>query len=106
MNAALSYENKNPREYISLVPTSAHSGDGMGSLIALICELTQTLLAKKLAYSDELQATVMEVGLLSNYPCQYYLILIKILTCPSVLQFFCCICFLTSMLLILCIISL
>ena len=62
MNAALSYENKNPREYISLVPTSAHSGDGIGSLIALICDLTQTLLAKQLTYSDELQASVMEVG--------------------------------------------
>lgn len=62
LNAALFHENKNIREYISLVPTSAHSGDGMGNLIALICELTQSMLAKRLAYSEELQATVMEVG--------------------------------------------
>ena len=62
LNVALFNENKNPKEYISLVPTSAHSGDGMGNLIALICELTQNLLAKRLAYSEELQATVMEVG--------------------------------------------
>ncbi|KAK3100060.1 hypothetical protein FSP39_014100 [Pinctada imbricata] len=61
INAALYYENKNPREYVSLVPTSAHSGDGMGNLIALICELTQTMLAKRVSYSEELQATVMEV---------------------------------------------
>lgn len=58
---ALFNENKNPREYISLVPTSAHTGDGMGNLIALICDLTQNMLTKRLAYSEELQATVMEV---------------------------------------------
>ncbi|XP_060581506.1 eukaryotic translation initiation factor 5B-like [Ruditapes philippinarum] len=61
LNAALFYENKNPKEYISLVPTSAHSGDGMGNLLSLICELTQTWLAKKVSYSQELHATVMEV---------------------------------------------
>lgn len=61
INAALFYENKNVREYVSLVPTSAHSGDGMGNLIALLCELAQTMMAKRLAYSEELQATVMEV---------------------------------------------
>lgn len=62
LNAALFYENKNPKEYVSLVPTSAHSGDGMGNLLALICKLTQTMLAKKVSYSDELHSTVMEVG--------------------------------------------
>ena len=43
------------------MPTSAHSGDGMGNLIALICELCQTHLAKRVAFSPLLQATVMEV---------------------------------------------
>jgi translation initiation factor 5B len=61
LNVALFHENRNIREYISMVPTSAHSGDGMGNLIALICELTQSLLARQLMYSDDLQATVMEV---------------------------------------------
>lgn len=44
------------------MPTSAHSGDGMGNLLALICELTQTMLARKVSYSEELQCTVMEVS--------------------------------------------
>ncbi|XP_002732156.2 eukaryotic translation initiation factor 5B-like [Saccoglossus kowalevskii] len=61
LNAALFYENKDPRTYISFVPTSAHTGDGMGNLMALITEFSQTLLAKRLAYSDELQCTVLEV---------------------------------------------
>lgn len=61
LNAALFYENKNPREYVSLVPTSAHTGDGMGNLIALVCEMTQLYLAKRVALSEDLRATVMEV---------------------------------------------
>jgi translation initiation factor 5B len=61
LNAKLFYENDNYKEFVSLVPTSAHSGDGMGNLLGLISKLTQTLLAKRIAYSEELQATVMEV---------------------------------------------
>jgi len=45
-----------------MVPTSAHSGDGMGNLIAALCEISQTMLAQRIMYSEELQATVMEVG--------------------------------------------
>ena len=61
LNAALHFQNPDEKSYISLVPTSAHSGDGMGDLMALICKLTQNRLAKKLAFSEELQSTVMEV---------------------------------------------
>lgn len=61
LNAALFYENKDPRTFVSLVPTSAHSGDGMGNLIGLLVELTQTMLARRLAHCDELRAQVMEV---------------------------------------------
>ena len=61
LNVALFHQNSDINEYISMVPTSAHSGDGMGNLIALICEHAQTLLARRLMYSDDLQATVMEV---------------------------------------------
>lgn len=62
INSALFYENPDPRQYVSLVPTSAHSGDGMGNLINLIVHLTQTMLSKKILYiADELDATVLEV---------------------------------------------
>lgn len=61
LNAALFYENPDPKTYVSLVPTSAVTGEGMGNLLALIVEFSQTLLAKRLMYSDELQATVLEV---------------------------------------------
>ncbi|CAF1301674.1 unnamed protein product [Adineta ricciae] len=61
LNVALYYKNPDPNEFYSMVPTSAHTGDGMGSLIAMIIERCQTTLAKRLSYTDELQATVMEV---------------------------------------------
>ncbi|XP_071086769.1 eukaryotic translation initiation factor 5B-like isoform X2 [Haliotis cracherodii] len=61
LNTTLFFNNKDPSEYISMVPTSAHSGDGMGNLIALICEMSQTVLAERVSYSEALHATVMEV---------------------------------------------
>ena len=59
--SALFYENPDPKTYVSMVPTSAHSGDGMGNLMGLLVKLSQTMLAKRISYSEELQATVLEV---------------------------------------------
>ncbi|XP_076224134.1 eukaryotic translation initiation factor 5B isoform X1 [Nomia melanderi] len=61
LNAALFYENPDSRSYVSLVPTSAITGEGMGNLLSLIVDACQGPLAKRLMYSDELQATVLEV---------------------------------------------
>lgn len=61
LNAALYYKNKDIKNYISLVPTSAHSSDGIGNLMALLIEFSQTILAKRVSYSSDLQCTVMEV---------------------------------------------
>ena len=67
LNVALYYKNPDPNEFYSMIPTSAHTGDGMGSLIATIIERCQTTLAKRLSYTDELQATVMEVSCIILY---------------------------------------
>ncbi|XP_033833079.1 eukaryotic translation initiation factor 5B [Periophthalmus magnuspinnatus] len=77
LNAALFFENKDPRTFVSLIPTSAHSGDGMGNLIALLVELTQTMLAKRLAHCDELRAQVMEVKALPGMGTTIDVILIN-----------------------------
>ncbi|XP_073318748.1 eukaryotic translation initiation factor 5B isoform X2 [Pagrus major] len=77
LNAALFYENKDPRTFVSLVPTSAHSGDGMGNLIALLVELTQTMLARRLAHCEELRAQVMEVKALPGMGTTIDVILIN-----------------------------
>ena len=61
LNVKLFYENENPREYISMIPTSAHSGDGMGNLMAMVVSSCEKYLAKRLVFSNELQCTVLEV---------------------------------------------
>ncbi|KAF8793601.1 Eukaryotic translation initiation factor 5B like protein [Argiope bruennichi] len=66
LNAVLYYENPDPRQYISMVPTSALTGEGMGNLMALIVELTQSMMAKRLMFSEELQATILEVKAISG----------------------------------------
>ncbi len=74
LNVALYYKNPDPNEFYSMVPTSAHTGDGMGSLIAMIIEKCQTTLAKRLSYTDELQATVMEVSSFLDNSKKYFFI--------------------------------
>ncbi|XP_069683030.1 eukaryotic translation initiation factor 5B [Periplaneta americana] len=61
LNASLFFDNPDIRSYVSLVPTSAITGEGMGNLLALIVDSCQNMLAKRLMYSEELQATVLEV---------------------------------------------
>ncbi|VDK36857.1 unnamed protein product [Taenia asiatica] len=61
LNVELFYRNANPSEFISMVPTSAHSGDGMGDLLAFMCKEMQRRLYKRLTFSEELKASVMEV---------------------------------------------
>jgi translation initiation factor IF-2 len=41
INSALFWENPDKADYISLVPTSAHSGDGMGNLMGQLVEMSQ-----------------------------------------------------------------
>ncbi|VDK36187.1 unnamed protein product [Anisakis simplex] len=45
-----------------MVPTSAFLGDGIGNLMAHIVVESQTRLAHKIAFCDELECIVMEVG--------------------------------------------
>lgn len=66
LNAALYYENPDPNTYISLVPTSAITGEGMGNLLFLIVQFCQKQLAKRLMFSEDLQATVLEVKAISG----------------------------------------
>merc|ERR1719410_119931 len=67
MNASLFYENPDPADYISLVPTSAHSGDGMGNLMAALVAHSQGYLAQRLSYTEELQCTILEVKAIGGF---------------------------------------
>ncbi|CAF4895553.1 unnamed protein product [Pieris macdunnoughi] len=61
LNAALFYENPDPRTYVSLVPTSAVTGEGMGNLLAMIVQACEGPLHKRLVFSQQLLAIVLEV---------------------------------------------
>lgn len=62
LNAALYYENPDNKTYVSLVPTSAVTGDGMGNLISMLISFSQSKLVKRIIFKpDDLDATVFEV---------------------------------------------
>uniref|UniRef100_A0A914I606 Eukaryotic translation initiation factor 5B n=1 Tax=Globodera rostochiensis TaxID=31243 RepID=A0A914I606_GLORO len=61
INVALANKKMNADEYVSVVPTSAFLGDGIGNLMAHIVEQCQTQHAQRLAFCEELECIVMEV---------------------------------------------
>ncbi|KAK6343333.1 hypothetical protein TWF730_010924 [Orbilia blumenaviensis] len=66
LNAELFYENKNMSKYVSLVPTSAHTGEGIPDMLRLLITLTQQRMAEKLMYLSELECTVLEVKVIEG----------------------------------------
>ncbi|KAJ1667812.1 eukaryotic translation initiation factor 5B [Coemansia sp. RSA 1813] len=66
LNAKLYYENKDFAKYVSLVPTSAITGEGIPDLLALLVSLTQTRMSKQLMYISELECTVLEVKVIEG----------------------------------------
>ncbi|KAF8898155.1 P-loop containing nucleoside triphosphate hydrolase protein [Gymnopilus junonius] len=61
LNACLYYENKNFARNVSLVPTSAITGEGVPDMIMLLVNLTQQRMSDRLMYLSELECTVLEV---------------------------------------------
>lgn len=60
-NAELYSQNKNMSRYVSLVPTSAHTGEGIPDMLKLLVTLTQDRMTNNLMYLSEVEATVLEV---------------------------------------------
>ncbi|KAJ9089072.1 eukaryotic translation initiation factor 5B, variant 2 [Entomophthora muscae] len=66
LNAKLYYENKNFAKYVSFVPTSAITGEGIPDLLHLLVTLTQSRLTDRLMYVSELECTVLEVKVIEG----------------------------------------
>ncbi|KAI1748197.1 hypothetical protein F4782DRAFT_518033 [Xylaria castorea] len=66
-NAELFYENKSMARFVSLVPTSAHTGEGIPDMLKLILQLTQERMVGSLMYLSEVQATVLEVKAIEGF---------------------------------------
>jgi translation initiation factor 5B len=60
-NSALYYLNKDFRKVVSLVPVSAHTGEGIPDLLALVVQLIQKFMEAKVTVGDNLSCTVLEV---------------------------------------------
>ncbi|KAJ1674375.1 eukaryotic translation initiation factor 5B, partial [Spiromyces aspiralis] len=66
LNARLYYENKNFAKYVSLVPTSAITGEGIPDLLALLITLTQTRMSSELLFLSKLECAVLEVKVIEG----------------------------------------
>lgn len=65
LNTYLYWENPNLKQNVSIVPTSAITGEGVPDLLYMILTLSEKTMPKKLAVKDprkcEVEATVLEV---------------------------------------------
>ncbi|KIK55367.1 hypothetical protein GYMLUDRAFT_76583 [Collybiopsis luxurians FD-317 M1] len=66
LNAVPYYENKNFARNVSLVPTSAVTGEGVPDMIMLLVNLTQQRMSDRLMYLSELECTVLEVKVIEG----------------------------------------
>jgi translation initiation factor 5B len=66
-NSELYYENKSMARFVSLVPTSAHTGEGIPDMLKLIIQLTQERMVGSLMYLSEVQCTVLEVKAIEGF---------------------------------------
>lgn len=65
-NSELFFRNKNMAKYVSVCPTSAHTGEGIPDMIKLIVRLTQERLTNNLMYLSEVECTVLEVKVIEG----------------------------------------
>jgi translation initiation factor 5B len=69
-NVALYWENEDPTEYISLVPTSGITGEGIPDLLSCIVKYSLTLekIKKRITIKENtFRCTVMEVKMIEGY---------------------------------------
>ena len=65
-NSELYYDNEDMRRNVSLVPTSAHTGEGIPDMLKLLVSLTQERMTSKLMYLSEVECTVLEVKVIEG----------------------------------------
>jgi translation initiation factor 5B len=65
-NSELYWENKSLARNVSLVPTSAHTGEGIPDMLKLLTTLTQERMTNALMYLSEVECTVLEVKVIEG----------------------------------------
>ncbi|KAG8346512.1 Elongation factor Tu GTP binding domain [Trypanosoma vivax] len=77
LNSELYYDNKEVRKFVSIVPTSAKTGEGISDLLLLEIKLVQQFMEGKVTYKDDLQCTILEVKPTTGYGFTIDVILIN-----------------------------
>lgn len=67
LNSELYFQNKNMSKYVSIIPTSAVTGEGVPDLLWLLLELTQKRMSKQLMYLSHVKATILEVKVVEGF---------------------------------------
>ncbi|KAL6546339.1 hypothetical protein OROMI_022060 [Orobanche minor] len=67
LNSELYYKNKEMGETYNIVPTSALSGEGIPDLLLLLVQWAQKTMIKRLAYSEKVECTVLEVKVIEGH---------------------------------------
>ncbi|TXT13736.1 hypothetical protein VHUM_01103 [Vanrija humicola] len=66
LNSEVYDKNPNPGRIVSIVPTSAVTGEGVPDLLALLVKLTQERMTGSLMYISEPEATILEVKVIEG----------------------------------------
>lgn len=77
INACPYWENTNPEEFVSLVPTSAITGEGLPDLMIYISQMCQTYHKAKLQEKQEFECTVLEVKVIEGHGTTIDVILVN-----------------------------
>ena len=77
LNAALYWENPDPRTFVNVIPTSAHTGEGMPDLLHTLVHLSQSRLNERIRFIDSVQCTVLEVKMIEGLGTTMDIILIN-----------------------------
>ena len=67
LNSELYWKNSDVRKFVSIIPTSAVTGEGVPDLLMLLVKLPQERLSERLMYLSELEATVLEVKVIEGH---------------------------------------
>ncbi|TBU02600.1 translation initiation factor 5B, partial [Hamiltosporidium magnivora] len=67
LNARLYSENPDRRKFISLIPTSAITGEGIPDLIRNIVQLSENFMVTKMKFKETLECTILEVKNVEGY---------------------------------------
>ena len=60
-NTVLYWENPNIRQYVSIVPTSGYTGEGVPDLFSVMLKYSQQILKEKITLKDTFNCTLLEV---------------------------------------------